>query len=129
MAKDERAPVPGDPQSTVVSSSVASSPAKEAPVVEDIRKSFHHQLDEIHADVLHLGALVTEFIPRATTAFLKGDLREAQTVIDEDDVLDALTMQIEERCFQVLALQQPMAGDLRAIVTALKLASELERDG
>jgi phosphate transport system protein len=98
-------------------------------MAEDIRKTFHHQLDEIRADVVHLGALVTEFIPRATTAFLKGDLREAQAVIDEDDVLDALTMQIEERCVQMLALQQPMAGDLRAIVTALKLASELERDG
>jgi phosphate transport system protein len=96
---------------------------------QDIRKSFHHELDEIRADIVRLGALVTECIPRATNALLTGDLREAQMVIDEDDVLDELTLSIEERCFQVLALQQPMAGDLRAIITAIKLVSELERDG
>ena len=92
---------------------------------EDIRKSFHHQLDQIHADVVRLGALVTEFIPRATDALLKGDLREAQAVIDDDDILDDLTMQIEERCFQVLALQQPMAGDLRAIAGRLRCSNFL----
>jgi phosphate transport system protein len=98
-------------------------------MAEDIRKSFHHELDEIRADIVRLGDLVTECIPRATNALLTGDLREAQQVIDEDDVLDLLTLSIEERCFQVLALQQPMAGDLRAIITAIKLVSELERDG
>jgi phosphate transport system protein len=119
----------GSPDGPVVSSTPTVVQASEGvPVVEDIRKSFHHELDEIRNDVVRLGALVTEFIPRATTALLTSDLREAQRVIDEDDILDDLTMQIEERCFQVLALQQPMAGDLRAIVTALKLASELERD-
>jgi phosphate transport system protein len=96
---------------------------------EDIRKSFHHELDEIQADIVRLGALVTECIPRATNALLMGDLREAQRIIDDDDVLDVLTLSIEERCFQVLALQQPMAGDLRSIITAIKLVSELERDG
>src|SRR5262245_51458966 len=111
MTADSAAAAPGGSRPTVVSSTetpASGSMPKEAPVVEDIRKSFHHQLDEIRADVVRLGALVTEFIPRATNALLKGDLREAQAVIDEDDVLDELTMQIEERCFQVLALQQPM---------------------
>lgn len=98
-------------------------------MTEDIRKSFHQDLDEIRADIVRLGALVTECIPRATDALLTGNLREAQAVIDDDDELDELTLQIEERCFQVLALQQPMAGDLRAIITAIKMVGELERDG
>jgi phosphate transport system protein len=98
-------------------------------MAQDIRKSFHQELDEIQADIVRLGALVTECIPRATDALLTGNLREAQSVIDDDDALDELTLQIEERCFQVLALQQPMAGDLRAIITAIKMVSELERDG
>lgn len=73
--------------------------------------------------------MVTEAIPRATRALLDMDLQAAQAVIDNDDVLDQKSTVIEERCLRLLALQQPMAGDLRAIVTAVKLNAELERSG
>lgn len=96
---------------------------------EDIRKTFHHELDEIKKDIVQLGALVTESIPRGTDVLLSSNLKEAQQVIEDDDELDALALKIEEHCYQILALQQPMASDLRAIVTAIKLTSELERDG
>src|SRR5262245_16993475 len=96
---------------------------------EDSRRTFHHELDEIKRDIVQLGALVTESIPRGTDVLLTSNLKEAQQVIEDDDALDALALRIEEHCYQVLALQQPMASDLRAIVTAIKLTSELERDG
>lgn len=96
---------------------------------DDIRKNFHQELDEVHQDIVRLAAMVTEVIPRGTETLLANDLEEAQRIIDGDDVFDSLSLEIEERCYQLLALQQPMAGDLRAIVTALRLTSEIERSG
>lgn len=91
--------------------------------------AFHQELDEVQAEVVRLAALVTELIPRATEVLLRGDLAGAQRVIEDDDHLDVLSLEIEERCYQFLALQQPMAIDLRSIITALRLASEIERSG
>ena len=97
--------------------------------MQDLRKSFHQQLDDIKADMVRLAAMVTETIPRATEILLTADLTAAQELIEGDDVLDVLSIDIEERCYQVLALQQPMAGDLRAIVTAIRMTAEIERSG
>lgn len=97
--------------------------------MEDTRRSFHQHLDEVKADVVRLGALVIEAIPRATEVLLNGDFEDADALIDQDDVLDRLTWSIEDRCFHLLATQQPMASDLRALVTAIRLGSELERSG
>ncbi|MEZ5145248.1 MAG: phosphate signaling complex protein PhoU [Acidimicrobiales bacterium] len=93
------------------------------------RLTFHHELDKIRDDLVRLAAMVTEMMPRATDALLTGDLQGAQQLIEDDDLLDALTIEIEEHAFQVLALQQPVATDLRALITALKLTSEIERSG
>ncbi len=93
----------------------------------DTRRTFHSQLDEIMRDIVRLAAYVTEAIPRSTEALLTGDLQAAQRVIDEDDEVDALAIEIEERCYGVLALQQPMATDLRAVIAAIRLVSEIER--
>jgi phosphate transport system protein len=93
----------------------------------EIRKNFHHELDGIRDDVVRLAGLVTEGLARGTPAFLDGDLVAADEIIQNDDVIDAMTIDIEERSFQLLALQQPMASDLRAIVTAIRIAPELER--
>lgn len=98
-------------------------------MTDDIRKSFHQDLEEIKGDIVRLGALVCEAIPRGTDVLLGGNLKEAQRLIEDDDVLDALSLQVEDRCYHVLALQQPMATDLRTIVTDIRLVSELERSG
>ncbi len=95
----------------------------------EIRIGYHNELDQIRADVVRSAALVTETIPRATDALLSGDLQVAKQIIEGDDVLDALTLDIEERCFQILALQQPVATDLRSVITAIKLVAEIERSG
>jgi phosphate transport system protein len=97
--------------------------------VPETRKAFHDQLDEVQRDLVLLAAKVTDAIPRGTEALLDLDMAAAQAIIDGDDDLDALTIDIEERCFTLMALQQPMAGDMRALVTAIRLASEIERSG
>jgi phosphate transport system protein len=60
---------------------------------------------------------------------LSNDLHGAALLIEEDDLIDNLTLEIEEHCYQTLALQQPVAIDLRALITAIKLTSEIERSG
>ncbi len=101
----------------------------EAPVTSDIRTQFHGELDHIQAETLRLAAMVTERIPWGTEVLLGNDLAAAQALIDADDDLDVLSIELEERCYQALVLQAPMARDLRFLVTALRLVSELERSG
>ncbi|MFN0089655.1 MAG: phosphate signaling complex protein PhoU [Acidimicrobiales bacterium] len=96
-------------------------------MAEDLRKAFHHDLDALRADIIRLGALAGEAITRGTEALLSSDLDAAQAVIDGDDVLDALSLAIEERAFMILARQSPMAGDLRAVVADLKINADIER--
>ena len=97
--------------------------------MEDIRKSFHHDLDRIRDDIVRLASMVTEALGKATQALLEGDLQTANEIIQGDDVLDTLALDIEERCYQLLALQQPMATDLRALVAAIRMVAEIERSG
>ncbi|NLD76543.1 MAG: phosphate transport system regulatory protein PhoU, partial [Acidimicrobiales bacterium] len=95
----------------------------------EIRSTFHAELEGIRSDVVHLAALVTERIPCGTEVLLNRDLSEAQKLIEADDELDVLAIELEERCYQTLVLQAPMAGDMRAIISAIHLVSELERSG
>ena len=97
--------------------------------MNDVRRTFHQELDDIRADIVRVAALVTECIPRGTDVLLANDLHGAQTLIESDDEIDSLALEIEERCYQVLALQQPVAIDLRSLVTAIRLTSEIERSG
>ena len=96
---------------------------------EELRKTYHEELDRIQEGIVRMAGLVTELIPRGTEIFLSGDLNEAQRLIEEDDVIDAMSIELEERCYHLLALQQPMASDLRAITSALWLNAEIERSG
>jgi phosphate transport system protein len=101
----------------------------EEPPMNDRRSPFHRDLDLLRADIVRLAALVTELIPRGTEVLLSGNLSDAQAVIEDDDELDLLSLDIEERCYHMLTLQQPVASDLRALVTAIRLVSEIERSG
>lgn len=95
----------------------------------EARKTFHQELDAIRDEVVQMAATVCEVIQRGTDALLAHDVDAAQAIIAADDELDALTADIEDRCFHQLALQQPMATDLRRLVTAIRLSSEVERSG
>jgi len=98
-------------------------------VATEIRKTFHHELDEMRDDIVRLAGMVTEALAAATAALLDGDLQAAERLIAGDDEIDELSLIIEEHCFRLLALQQPMAADLRQVVAALRMVAEIERSG
>jgi phosphate transport system protein len=104
---------------------VAANPIAELP--DEARKLFHEQLDELRLDVIRLAALTTEAIAAGTQALLDGDLTAAEHVIEADDVIDDLTHHVEDRVFLLLARQQPLATDLRFLVTVMRVGHELER--
>jgi phosphate transport system protein len=97
------------------------------PEPSEHRLAYHKALDELTSGVMRLGALACETIPRGTEALLDNSLTGAQAVIDDDDILDTLTLELEEKCYQIIALQAPMAGELRRIITISKLVAEIER--
>jgi phosphate transport system protein len=94
---------------------------------DEARKTFHESLDELRVDVIRLAALTTEAIAGGTAALLDGDLAAAEHVIENDDEIDDLTHSIEDRTFLLLARQQPIATDLRFLVTVMRVGHELER--
>jgi phosphate transport system protein len=96
-------------------------------MTNDLRQNFHHDLEEIRQAVVRLAASVTELVPRVTEILLTQDLEGAEYVILGDDEIDARSIDIEERCLALLALQAPVATDLRHIMSALRLAPEIER--
>jgi phosphate transport system protein len=93
----------------------------------ELRRNFHHELDAIGEELARLASSVTEMIPRATNVLLDQDLEGADYVILGDDEIDARTIDLEERCIAIFALQAPVASDLRSVVTALKMVGEIER--
>ncbi len=95
--------------------------------MDEIRKGFHNDLSDVSSELAHLAAHVTESIPRATNILLSGDLEGADRMISGDGEIDLRAADLEERCLQILALQSPVAGDLRRLVAALRIISEVER--
>jgi hypothetical protein len=95
--------------------------------MEELRKGFHHELDEVRLSLARLAASVIEAIPRATNVLLSGDLEGAEYLILADDEIDSRSIALEDRCYQLLALQAPVAGDLRQLISILKMVGEIER--
>ncbi len=95
--------------------------------MDELRKGFHHELDEVRAELARLAASVIEAISRATLVLLDGDLEAANRLIEDDDEIDSYSIDLEERCYQLLALQAPVAGDLRQLVAIVKMVGEIER--
>jgi phosphate transport system protein len=93
----------------------------------ELRTAFHHQLDDIRDGIARLSAGVTEAIPRATDILLNQDIEGAEYMILSDDEVDAKALGLEEQCYKVLALQSPVASDLRRVVSALRIIAEVER--
>ncbi len=94
-----------------------------------MRQTFHHDLDHIGRDLVEMNGLVATAMERATTALLDADLGIAEQVISDDPRIDAVHDDLEARAFDLLARQQPVAVDLRTIVTSLHIVSDLERMG
>ncbi|HEV2369761.1 MAG TPA: phosphate signaling complex protein PhoU [Acidimicrobiales bacterium] len=95
----------------------------------EIRKAFHEELDEIRIDVIRQAALAAEAIQAGTDALMEEDLVRVEHVIEADAAIDALTHSIELRASLVIAQQQPMASDLRVLLSILRIIHEVERIG
>jgi phosphate transport system protein len=91
------------------------------------RSQFQEQLNDLQRDLLKMGLFVTDAIAGAVESLSKIDVALAHQVIEGDDTVDQMLIDIEKRCLQLMALQQPLASDLRAIGTALKIVTDLER--
>jgi len=90
-------------------------------------KHFERELDWLKKELLELSALVEENVVKSIQSLKNRDERLAREVINSDDVVDHSEVALEEQCLKILALHQPVAGDLRFIVSALKINNELER--
>ena len=94
-----------------------------------MRETYKKKLEEIQDDILFMGSMVEKAILRSMEALKERDLVKAQQIIDEDANINKKRFDIEEKCIQLIATQQPMAGDLRIIISVLSVISELERIG
>ena len=94
-----------------------------------MRDAFHEELDSISETLVEMTRLVGSAMARATTALLDADLTLAESVIDADDKVDELQHTLDDNSFDLLARQQPVAGDLRTIITSLRMSADLERMG
>lgn len=93
----------------------------------ELRTDFHRDLDELRSLVARLGAFVIELIPRVTDVLLDQDLEGAEYVLLGDIDVDARALDIEDRALRILALQSPVAGDLREVASTLKISADMER--
>jgi len=94
-----------------------------------VRERFTQKILDVKQKVLKMGALVENIIDSSVTAMKTQDLDLARNVLKKDDEIDQLELEIEKDCMMLLALQQPLAKDLRTIASVLKIITDLERMG
>ena len=95
----------------------------------ETHRHFHDELSQVKVRLLTMSGEAEAALGLAVEALLERDAARAQRVIDGDRVIDIMEVELEDQCLSLLALQQPMARDLRTLVSALKIATDLERVG
>ena len=93
------------------------------------RTDFDRELTSLMDELLLLGSMVRKSVLKSLVALKTRDLALSKKVIDDDDLIDQKAVEIEDKCIHLMATQQPLAGDLRTVITVLHVASELERMG
>tara|TARA_B100000745_G_scaffold1137_1_gene903 strand:+ start:1491 stop:2147 length:657 start_codon:yes stop_codon:yes gene_type:complete len=93
------------------------------------REDFEKNLKGVEDDVVQLSNMVEKAIFKSIEALRERDISASQKVVDDDDVIDEKQQAIEDRCIDLIALEAPMAGDLRVLIAAMMVANELERMG
>ncbi len=88
-----------------------------------------NELEELKSEMLRMGALIEKSIYQATKSLIEDNVDLARQVIGEDDDVDTLTIDVQNKCLRLIALRQPLAIDLRAIQADLQMATDLERMG
>jgi phosphate transport system regulatory protein PhoU len=94
-----------------------------------MRSRFHQELDELRARLLRMGGLAEQAVDRACQAYIERDLKRCQMVLEGETQINLVEREIDEMAFDLLAMQQPMAVDLRFILAVTKINSDLERVG
>jgi phosphate transport system protein len=95
----------------------------------ETRTTFHKRLREIQDDVLAMGSMVSKATLRSIEALKNRDLDLAHQIVADDKKINQKRFEIEEKCIELIATQQPMASDLRIILAVLNIISEVERIG
>jgi phosphate transport system protein len=95
----------------------------------EIRANYHKRLRAIQDDILAMGSMVEKAIINSVEALKNRNLELAHQIIADDQKVNRKRFEIEEKCIQLIATQQPMAGDLRAIICVLNIITEIERIG
>lgn len=94
-----------------------------------IRSVFQEELDGVSQSLVDLAAMVTESMKKATHALLNAELSVSEEVISADEKIDTYQHELDSRIIDIIARQQPVASDLRALITALRMSADLERMG
>ena len=94
-----------------------------------VRNAYDTQIEEVECDVIKMGNLCIESLEKSVEAFLKSNKESAKKIREGDNTIDLMEMEIEEKCVLIMALQQPVASDLRRLLTVLKIISKLEKIG
>ena len=94
-----------------------------------MRDAFHEEIDAIGQSLLNMAGLVNQAMSDATKALVNADLTLAEKVIAADDVIDQMQHDLDARTINLMARQQPVASDLRTLVTGLRMSADLERMG
>jgi phosphate transport system protein len=94
-----------------------------------IRKHFEECLKELSLSVLRLGTYVEGALKKALTSLMAQDVKTAEEIIADDETINKMQLDIEDECVGIIAREQPVAGDLRGIMTTIKVVSNLERVG
>ena len=94
-----------------------------------MRSAYHDEIDHFDHTLVTMTELVNDAMIRATNALLDADLAGAETVIANDEAIDAVAQDLEDRALQMVALQAPVATDLRILLSGLRIAASLERMG
>ena len=94
-----------------------------------MRETFQAELDALIGDMAAMARMAAQMMTNASTALHQGDLALAELVISRDDEMNALHDDMEHRCISLLALQAPVAADLRVVVAAMHAVGDLERMG
>ena len=96
---------------------------------QDAHRHFHDELNDVKVRLLTMSGEAEAALAQSVEALLERNAAKARKVIAGDRTIDGLEVEIEEKCINLLALQQPMARDLRMLTSALKIANDLERVG
>lgn len=92
-------------------------------------ESLQSELERLKEEILKMGRLTQDQIAKAVKALVDKDMALARKVIDDDDLVDSMELELEKKSLELIALKQPMAGDLRLIGTVLKIIVDMERIG